>query len=507
MPRVIKRLVVAVLLLWLGWHLAVPINLTVADVGRHIKNGELILNGTRDVLYKNFYSYSWGDYPFINHHWLFGVFCFIFWCLADFSGLSLVYILIQLAAFGFFLHRASRFSSFWIACVFGLLSFPLLTYRLEIRPEGISMLLCGLFWWLLSAYRYGQLKSSHLKIWICLLQIVWVNTHVFFIMGPVLALLSWGQARIEGQKEQAEIFKKTLWLVLVSCLVNPSGLWGALVPLNIFKGFGYTLAENQSVFFMYKRFPQDTTYLYFLIALGIMIVPWIALLKREGVKKHVSMLILMIFLSAYAMKVVRLITPFGFFWIVFSSYGWGQWMQSWPAPLKNKLITLGLVAGLLVSATVRFNWHSRPYLGLMPGANGSAEFFKTAGLQGRVFNNYDIGGYLIFHFVPQQKFFVDNRQEAFPQKFFREVYIPMQQDNAVWQKTDAQYGFNVIFFDRHDLTPWGQEFLIHRISDPLWAPVFVDGYTIIFLKRNSQNANLIRRYELPSSMFAVTHNN
>ena len=45
-----------------------------------------------------------------------------------------------------FVRQAERFSSFVLACAFGLLSFPLLTYRLEIRPEGFSMFFCGIFW-------------------------------------------------------------------------------------------------------------------------------------------------------------------------------------------------------------------------------------------------------------------------------------------------------------------------------------------------------------------------
>jgi len=50
--------------------LATPINLATADLGRHLKNGELLLSGNLDLLYKNYYSYTDPDYAFINHHWL-----------------------------------------------------------------------------------------------------------------------------------------------------------------------------------------------------------------------------------------------------------------------------------------------------------------------------------------------------------------------------------------------------------------------------------------------------
>ncbi|MBL7156022.1 MAG: hypothetical protein ISS87_00250, partial [Candidatus Pacebacteria bacterium] len=46
------------LLFWFGIFLLQKINLTTADLGRLLKNGELILKGNFDVLYTNFYSYT-----------------------------------------------------------------------------------------------------------------------------------------------------------------------------------------------------------------------------------------------------------------------------------------------------------------------------------------------------------------------------------------------------------------------------------------------------------------
>jgi hypothetical protein len=77
----------------------------------------------------------------------------------------------------------------------------------------------------------------------------------------------------------------------------------------------------------------------------------------------------------------------------------------------------------------------------------------------------------------------------------------MQEDLSVWRQAQAKYGFNVIYFYRHDMTPWGQDFLIARARDPQWAPVFVDDYTIIFARRESIDQGVIDRFELPKSMF------
>jgi hypothetical protein len=144
-------------------------------------------------------------------------------------------------------------------------------------------------------------------------------------------------------------------------------------------------------------------------------------------------------------------------------------------------------------------------VGLLPEVEGSAKFFKAQQIAGPIFNDYDIGGYLIFNLYPK-KVFVDNRPEAYTQEFFEKVYKPMQENESEWQKQDAKYNFNAIFFSHRDYTPWAQTFLIHRVQDPAWAPVFVDGYNIIFLKRNEQNSEIIKKYEIPKSRFGITQN-
>ena len=80
----------------------------------------------------------------------------------------------------------------------------------------------------------------------------------------------------------------------------------------------------------------------------------------------------------------------------------------------------------------------------------------------------------------------------------------MQEDDAVWQKYSAQYDFNAVYFYVGDATNWGQAFLVTRIDDLNWAPVFADQNAIIFLKRNEKNKDLISRFEIPRDHFGIT---
>lgn len=139
---------------------------------------------------------------------------------------------------------------------------------------------------------------------------------------------------------------------------------------------------------------------------------------------------------------------------------------------------------------------------MLDNINASTEFVKENKLQGPIFNNYDIGSYLIFHFYPKEKVFVDNRPEAYTTKFFQQ-YIEAQNDNRLWKQFNDRYHFNLIYFYRHDLTPWGQKFLINRVNDVSWAPIYVDNYVIIFIKKNEKNKKIIDKYQLPKEMFKI----
>ncbi len=491
-----KWTVIALILFWLAWHLATPIDLITADIGRHIKNGELLFQGVGEVLDKNYYSYTCPNYSVINHHWLFGVVSYLIWHYLGFFGVSVVFLIFEILTFSLFFFLAQRLSDLRIACIFGLLSFPFLVTRAEIRPEECSMFFCGSFLLLFYFYQNQQLKSNYLKIAAAFLQLLWVNTHIFFLMGPLLTAFFWLQLRMNSQREEARTLREVFFIIIGMCLLNPSFFLGALTPFNILKGFSCSLIENQSVFFLSKIAIGKIYFYYFFAVLGLMLLPWIVLVRREGFKKHIFMLGVMLFISIGAFKAIRMLSPWGFFMIPLSAYAWGRWDELWPKTLRETIFSALLIYSIWASGVVNFNWRHDPSLGINPKINNSAEFFKRTGLIGPIFNNYDIGGYLIFHFSPQMRFFVDNRIEAFPKEFFDIKFIPMVSEESVWFKVEKEYDFNVIYFSRNSANAYEHFFIIKRLEDPSWAPIFVDDDVIIFLKHKPQNEDLVRRYQL-----------
>lgn len=525
---------VIILVMLLVFSHSQPINFTNVDLGRHLKNGEVTLaqGGPTST---NYYSYTEPQRESINHHWATGVlFYFIERTGGGIQGVSLFYLLLRVITILLFLYSATLISNYATAYFFTVLSIPLLVSRLDPRPEGISYFMMAAIFLIGTLYKNGKISGRWLFV-IPLLQILWVNCHLFFPLGVFLTSVFYVEEWLnKREKRKLKVLGGVILLQLFACLVNPYGIKGALIPLKIFENYGYQLAENQSVIFMQHRFPQNWEYVQFEILFFLLAGGFVALLTKDRLAKHVSVVLIFMLCSLVSWKVIRGIPLFGLFYIPVSSYvfykviaahsGRVRLISAWVLLLVGVVLcALGLTGQmrpyspyerLLIPAQVYQDknsiakmryvlGHIPEMIGLIPGVNASAEFFKENRLRGPVFNNYDIGSYLIYHLFPKERVFVDNRPESYSTAFFKDIYIPMQENEDVWKKMDELYKFNVIFFYRRDITPWAQPFLIKRIVDLQWVPVFADDFSLILVKRAEQNAEVIRKHELPKNIFSV----
>ena len=231
MLRSLKILVVVLLLLFYGLFLTHKIDLTQADLGRHLKNGEILFSHP-EILKTNFYSYTHPEYPIVNHHWLSGLVFHGIHKLFGFEGLSVFFILLSLATFFLFFGLAAQ-SDFRVASLASLIVIPLLAERTEIRPEVFTYLFSAIFFFILFQWSRGVLSRRWLLLLVPL-QILWVNLHIYLFLGPLMVLV-FLPGNLKRFKELGAIF---LAVVLVN-LLNPAGLKGAFEPFKIFEEYGY----------------------------------------------------------------------------------------------------------------------------------------------------------------------------------------------------------------------------------------------------------------------------
>ncbi len=491
------------------------INLTTADLGRHIINGKLFLqaenfNLSRNaLLYTNFFSFTNPNFPFVNHHWGSGLLFYLIFSIFGFSGLSLFYggwvILSAMLLFFIRQNKLPLLVSFPIM----LFLIPLIGERTEVRPEGLSYLFISIIITLLYLYSTDRLQKKWLYF-VPFISLLFVNTHIYFIFTPFIVGMFLLETLIRKDFTKSKNLAIVLGLSVLALFINPYGLYGVVYPFIVFKNYGYLIVENQSIQFLINYGLSNPNFLWWKIATGFLIFGSSFIFFKHRNKFPIALFGIATVFAVLSFLAIRNLTIYGITLIpLFLHYAYTLYIK----PDKKEKLEMHIVWSvvlsiiILISTIINFNnrlpWNTNWGIGLVPKINASADFFKTEHLLGPIFSNYDIGGYLIFHLYPQEKVFVDNRPEAYPGNFLKDEYIPMQNNETVWNKELAKWNFNVIYFDRNDLTPWAQQFLIARITDPLWAPVFVDDYTIIFLKRNEKNADLIKKYELPKSMFSV----
>jgi len=515
----VKSGVFIFLLFWIGFLYARKIDLTTADLGRHLQNGRWLienhfnLSEKNSPIFENYYSYTHPDFKVINHHWGSGVIFYLFWKFFGFSGLSFFYIFLSLVAFSLFFYIAFKESDFTLASLLAFFLAPLIAERTEIRPEIFSILLSALFLFLL--WEYLQEKISWKWLLLVPFQVFWVNLHVYFFLGGFLVGVFWLSEiililfqRLTDEEfarkiKRIKILTVILLLVFLAALANPFNFEGLFYPLKIFKNYGYTIVENKPINFVENYGIVNSNFTLVKIVLALVFSSFVLLFLIDRGKISLPCFIFSVFFGVLGWMAIRNFTLLGFFTLPVLAYNFhsilGQ-KEGEKNLAKEKGIAILYIILVVVGSWGNFEYLSTRWekkgIGLAPEITKAAEFFQKESIEGPIFNNYDLGGYLIFFLFPQEKVFVDNRPEAYPDSFFSEVYKPMQEKADVFKKVDQQYNFNVVFFYRNDITPWGMNFLKVIREDPEWAPVYEDDYALIYLKRNEANMGLINKYKM-----------
>lgn len=496
------------------WLMMVHIDLTNQDIGRHIENGRQVIEKglfNNPVLHTNTYSYVYPDYPVYNHHWLSGVFFFLISFFSSFAVLQIIYILFNTSALAIIWYLSQKKFGLWPTLISVVFTIPLLVYRTEVRPEAVSVLF---FWITILLWQLVVDKKVSAKwLWLSpFIILVWVNSHIYFFLGlgVITAYI------IQGlfTKDNLLKLKKTLPILgasIIAACINPGGIGGFLYPSQIFRQYGYLVTENMSVKFMWELGSFLPVYTIFAWIVGIVLF---GLLLNLIFRKRfsVSWWILSLGSAAMGLMAIRNLAFFGFAailmlsWILSESYG------LFKSITKHRFVYAGIFFVVLsVSLGLGSTIHLEKALinQLIPNAgvgaypeNLRAIKFLRENIKGPIFNNYDVGSFLVYTYFPDEQVFVENRPEAYPVEFYTQEYVPMQQNESLWREEDQKWNFNAIIFNYHDQTPWGQAFLLKRINDPVWVPVYVDEFIAVWIKNTPANHDVIRKYNIPKSFFS-----
>ena len=450
-----------------------PIYSITQDLGRHLKTGEIILQ-THSVPKTNLFSYTHPNFPFINHHWLSEVIYYISFQKIGFNGLLIINTVLALLSFGLIFLKASKKSKAIVLLFCSLLYVPILFERTDVRPEFFSFLFLSVF--IIILYKFRE-KFTRLIFLLPLVELLWVNTHIYFPIGIVLIVFFAIDSIVKHKSLNSRyigIFAVVFAGCILATFLNPNGLKGALYPLSVFQNYGYSIEENQNIFFLWN-FVHKQSIIFFFIAVPLLFVSLILNLKRVLLVDW----FISIFFTILAMLSIRNFPLFVLAtFIPFVKYTSSLNLFGISKHIKIVLIVLLLFLALFETQQV---YVKKGFgLGVEKGAKDAADFFITNNLKGPIFNNFDIGSYLDYRLYPKEKVFVDGRPEAYPASFFQDIYIPMQLDENRFEKENQKYKFNTIFFSHTDQTPWGENFIKQVAKNNKWKLVYLDDFTVIW---------------------------
>lgn len=462
------------------------------DLGRHIKLGEMIVQ-SHQVPVTNLFSYTNPNFPFINTHWLFEVFVY-FWSIT--LGLqSLLILKVIIFLFSVWLifkiipkgnEQVPSSGSRVLLLPIGFIFLHVLRERLELRPEIFSFLFTASTYYILEKYLK---KATRLIYLLPLIQLLWINTHIYFFVGLILQAIfflhiGYQHIRLHLEGGKLKILAIIFILSVLISLINPNGLAGLLYPLNVTTNYGYTIVENQTMFLLENIGFRDPNFLFVKLSIGIIALSLLTLaIKRKFELKNI-----LLSLSSLGLALLNVRS---FPYLVFLSLP--AVLQNFGLAKRNFVtVFLFLVFSFMLLLESYFYLNGDYYkynesinqvgLRLAESGSGAMNFVLANNLPNPVFNNFDIGSYIIYRGYPKYPVFVDGRPEAYPKEFFINTYIPAQYDYNKFKELDKLMSFRTIIFSHTDQTPWAKAFLQNVVKDEIWKLVYIDDFMIVLVK-------------------------
>lgn len=473
-----------------------------ADLGRHLKLGEIILD-CRCVPQTNLFSYTHPDFPIINHEWLSQV---IFYFVASAFGLNALLIfkmiIVLLSATIIYKIALSKASAFWVT-IFSLLSITIFSMRFSVLPELFSYLFIALF--ILILEKYKKQKNMKLLYLLPLLEILWVNMHIYFILGITIYGFFFLEQILKNKKLNFQLMLIG-FLLIFSTLLNPGFIRGALLPFTFSTNYGFNVEENNSPLKIFEPTSTNTNIAYTLvlqvITFEILVILFIFTLFFKKQWSRMSDTGNALTAGFLGLSFTRCLSLFGLMGLIPLAQAVTDIEQKLKKHLETPMLNIfkGLIIiivliiigihlnGLLEYNILRF--------GFMPSAEKAAEFIKNNNINGRIFNNYIIGNYLIYALYPKELVYIDARPESYPASFF-DNYWRMMTDEKFFNDQVKKYAVNAVVFNvLYEDPSRSRPFLIRLLESKEWIPVYADGTVTILIKNTPENKNVINKYQI-----------
>jgi Putative Zn-dependent protease, contains TPR repeats len=464
-----------------------------SDIWCHFKTGEYIVKNL-NVPQVDLFSYTLENRAWIDHEWLSQVLFYVIFAKFSWLGINMLKAIVISSCFFILLFFIiSKYKKFIYAILFILLSVLAFGYRSFARPEIFSYLLLCLFFYMLEDERKIRMLP--------LLQVLWVNLHGYFILGPVLIFLYSLGELISGSKIKAKRLGAVFVLTCLACFINPYFYKGAFYPIKILAG---VFTGDR----LYMQSIQELTmpvnagfgkYVFFWILAILSSVTFLANLKKAKMQ-HI-LIFLGAFMASYA--AIRNMPVFIFMAMPLAVINLNESKLTKDITERNHYVACIFI----ILAAVYFFASNRYYVFTKQSAfrntgskmtevltpSKACDFLEKNNIKGRVFNSIDFGHYIAYRFYPEKTAFIDARTELYKDNFYKS-YQRAQNYPGEWESLQRKYNFDVVLL-RH-IFSGTERILKYLYNKKEWALVYYDENSAIFLRDTQSNENAIEKFRI-----------
>ena len=383
------------------------------DLWWHLKTGELIWT-THHIPSTDVFSYTAAGHPWVAHEWLSEALMYGVYQAAGFTGLmawqaavaSLLFILVYVVC--------SLYSgNAKVSLLGGLLAWLFGTIGLAIRPHllGYLCLVLELF-----VIHLGRTRDRRWFWALPPLFALWVNCHGSFVLGiavlGIFLVCSWFEfsagslVSYSWPASHRKILAAASVLSMAALLVNPIGPRLVLYPFDLMFNQSLNLAAVN------EWQPLDLSDGRAVMLFGVAALVFaLVTIRRKELKLDELLLFAVGF--ALALRHQRMLFVFGILAAPIMcrllADAWDRYDARRDLPVANAV----LMAGALMAIWLGFPT-ARELQAQVDRASPTAavDFIRRTGVHGRMLNEYEFGGYLIWA-LPGQKVFIDGRCDLF----------------------------------------------------------------------------------------------
>jgi tetratricopeptide (TPR) repeat protein len=488
------------------------------DTWFHLKEGELYVQ-TRSLPSQDPFAFTTEGREWIKYSWLADVLFYLTYAAGGFPGLVLLRLGF-LFAIAWLLYRLLRRCNLnpVAAILLVFVASLALRFRLFIRPEIVTfVLLLGTLAILLRL----QTSSPWAAYVLLPLFVLWVNVHASYVFGfglPALVLFAnllpmdwsapgWGRLRLDPARRR-HLALAVMTLPAVGML-NPQGIGLLLFPFRQNRMIRLTAFPEWMEAWRYPG--VDPVWWEPVIILAVVILAfgavawllfaWERRLDPVGLGIVLSM-------GAYAIFRNRAIPYFVLAALPCLALALARLSEHLPTRVPartprriRRLAVLACVLLLTLSIvdqaflTRRFPRGFGVARHVFP--EQAAAFLERNRLDGRVFNSYQFGGYLMWRRWPANQLFIDGRYDAilFDEELL-ESYAEAHHVPAALDRLSETYAFEILILDADPASR-----MVHIQENPTWARVYWDPVAEVYVRRGGRFADLVatREYRLTRS--------